>query len=67
MATTVGRQDVQALVGAGATLVEVLPHEEYELEHLPGAVNLPLSTLTGEVLAQLELTSPVVVYCNDSQ
>ena len=66
MATTVGRQDVQALVGAGATLVEVLPHEEYELEHLPGAINL-LTTFDGEGLAQLERTSPVVVYCNDSQ
>jgi rhodanese-related sulfurtransferase len=42
MPRSIGRQDVQRLVGEGAQLVEVLPPEEYEDEHLPGAVSIPL-------------------------
>jgi rhodanese-related sulfurtransferase len=37
-----------ALISAeltGAQLVEVLPQTEYEDEHLPGAVNIPLKQL----------------------
>jgi integrase len=40
--TPVSRDEVRHLVEAGAQLVEVLPREEFDHEHLPGAINLPL-------------------------
>lgn len=58
--------EVQALVDAGAQLVEVLPREEYEEEHLPGAINLPLRRIEKEAHAQLDASRAVVVYCWDS-
>jgi rhodanese-related sulfurtransferase len=39
MPTPVGRGEVQRLVEAGAQLVEVLPREEFDEEHLPRAVS----------------------------
>ena len=63
----VAREDVRRLVTAGAHLVEVLPRDEYDEEHLPGALHLPLKSLTGDTAAQiLELGRPVVVYCWDA-
>ncbi len=51
----------------GAQLVEVLPHEEYEEEHLPGAINIPLKKLDRDTTAQLRRDAPVIVYCHDYQ
>jgi rhodanese-related sulfurtransferase len=67
MPTTIDRHEVQQLVGAGAQLVDVLPCEEYEDEHLPGAINLPLKELNRETAEQLDRSRPVIVYCNDYQ
>jgi phage shock protein E len=63
----IDRDRVQELVRVGAQLVEVLPAEEYEDEHLPGAVNIPLKELDAENVAQLDRTRPVIVYCYDYQ
>ena len=66
MPTEIGREDVRRLVHEGAQLVEVLPAEEYEQEHLPWAINLPLRELTrAEAERRLERDRPVIVYCND--
>jgi rhodanese-related sulfurtransferase len=51
----------------GAQLVDVLPRGEYEEEHLPGAINIPLKELDRETAAQLERDAPVIVYCHDYQ
>jgi rhodanese-related sulfurtransferase len=67
MPTNVDREGVRRLVAAGAQLLEVLPREEYEDEHLPGAINFPLKELDGQTAAQLARDQPVVVYCNDYQ
>lgn len=44
-------------------LVDVLSEEEYNKEHIPEAINIPLSKL--EILAQKNLKKPetIVVYC----
>jgi rhodanese-related sulfurtransferase len=61
------RGDVQRLVAAGAQLVEVLPADEYDAEHLLGAVHLPLKSLTREAAGRiLDRGRPVVVYCWDA-
>lgn len=65
MSTSVTRDEVRRLVGAGAQLVEVLPPGEYDQEHLPGAVNLPLKSLTAATVAARDRSRPVIVYCWD--
>ncbi len=44
-----------------------LPEAEYEDEHLPGAINVPLKTLDAESARRLERERPVIVYCHDYQ
>jgi rhodanese-related sulfurtransferase len=66
MPTHIERDEVQRLTAAGAQLVEVLPAEEYEDDHLPGAINLPLRRLETEALTTLDRNRPVIVYCWDS-
>lgn len=65
--TAVDRARVQELLADGAQLVEVLPPEDYEDEHLPGAINIPLKQLDRETTRQLNRSRPVVVYCYDYQ
>lgn len=67
MPTAIKREEVQRLVGEGAQLVEVLPRAEYEEEHLPGAINIPLKELNRETTRQLRRDQPVIVYCHDYQ
>jgi rhodanese-related sulfurtransferase len=62
---TIERDEVQRLLAAGAQLVEMLPPPEYEEEHLPGAVNIPLKQLNRATAAQLDRGRPVIVYCHD--
>lgn len=64
--TEATRDDVQRLVAEGAQLVEVLPADEYDDEHLPGAVNLPLKELPSLATERLDRGRPVIVYCYDS-
>lgn len=63
----IDRARLQKLLAERAQLVEVLPRDEYEDAHLPGAVNLPLKELNRETVAQLDRSRPVVVYCWDYQ
>ena len=65
MAHGIDAEDVHRLLGAGATLVEVLPEAEYRQEHLQGAIHIPLRALDDETTAPLNKTSPVIVYCHD--
>jgi rhodanese-related sulfurtransferase len=65
MPTSIHLADVKRLIDEGAQIVEVLPAEEYEEEHLPGAVNIPLKTLDEQTTARLDRRAPVVVYCWD--
>jgi len=58
-------EGLRKLVEGRAQLVEVLPAEEYEEEHLPDAINIPLKALDANSTAQLDRSRPVVVYCWD--
>jgi rhodanese-related sulfurtransferase len=66
MPTEIDRKQVQRLVESGAQLVEVLPADEYEENHLPGATSLPLRRLETEAVQLLDRTRPVIVYCWDT-
>lgn len=65
MPSRIEADQVQQLIVAGAQLVEVLPADEYEDEHLPGAVSIPIKQLDAATTAQLDPTRPIVVYCWD--
>ena len=68
MPTPIDRDELQRLLQEEqAQLVEVLPFDEYEDEHLPGAINIPLKTLDAETTRRLERERPVIVYCHDYQ
>ena len=67
MPTEIRRDEVCQMVAGGAALVEVLPAEEYEAEHLPGAINIPLPQLDRQTTAPLQQDQPVIVYCYDWQ
>jgi rhodanese-related sulfurtransferase len=60
------RDEVRALIERGAQVVEVLGPEEFEEDHLPGAINLPLRKLEREARTGLDPARPVLVYCWDS-
>ena len=60
------RRDVQDLMEKGAQVVEVLPRPEFEEDHLPGAISIPLRRIETEARSRLDPDEPVVVYCWDS-
>jgi rhodanese-related sulfurtransferase/CBS domain-containing protein len=67
MAETLTTDEVARLVNHGAQLLEVLPASAYDGEHLPGAVNIDLPSLTRQAAGQLDPDRPVVVYCYDTE
>ena len=67
MPIEIDRAGVQRLVAEGAHLVEVLPAEDYQGEHLSGAVNLPLQGLDRKAVAHFARDTPVIVYCWDAR
>lgn len=68
MPIEIRRKDVKTLVAQNrAQLVEVLPTAEYQKEHLPKAINIPLDALTPENTKQLRKDQAVIVYCANYQ
>jgi len=66
MPKEIRRDEVRKLVEAGAQLVEVLPSPEYEEDHLPGAIHLPLRKIDSDARTVLDRGRPVIVYCWDT-
>lgn len=66
MPIIIDRHQVQRLVETGAQLVEVLPRHEYDDEHLPGALHLPLQHVDRRAAEALDTARPVIVYCWDA-
>ncbi len=63
MPTDISRDTVQELVAEGAQLIDVRPDQEFQEEHIAGAINLPLKTLDATTASRaLERSRPVVVY-----
>jgi rhodanese-related sulfurtransferase len=65
MPREIGRREAQTMMELGVALVDVLPVEDYEEEHIPGAINIPLRRLDREAPQRLSKDQPVVVYCFD--
>lgn len=67
LVTNIDYIEVQRLVKEGALLVEVLGEEEFDAEHIPGAISLPLKDLSAKRAQSLDKERPVIVYCFDYQ
>jgi rhodanese-related sulfurtransferase/CBS domain-containing protein len=67
MPRAIDRDEVQRQLEDGAQLVEVLTADDYDDEHLPGAINIPLKRLEAEGARRLDRDRPVIVYCYDYQ
>ena len=66
MVSSLDRDGVRRqLAEHAAQLVEVLPRDSFEKEHLPGAVSIPLADLGRQAPQTLDPTRPVIVYCWD--
>jgi rhodanese-related sulfurtransferase len=57
---------LRRLMDQGAQVVDVLPARDYEKDHIPGAINLPLRRIENEARRVLDPHRPTVVYCADS-
>ena len=66
MPTAIDLDELQRLLADDAQLVEVLPREEYEEMHLPGAMHIPLKELDAHSAKRLDPGRAVVVYCWDA-
>ena len=67
MPKVIDRYAVPTLLEQGAQLVDVLAAKEYEAEHLPGAINIPLKNLGRGTAERLDSRRPVITYCHDYQ
>jgi rhodanese-related sulfurtransferase len=66
MPNTIDRTQVRRLRDEqAAQLVDVLPADEYDAEHIEGAINLPLKKLDATSAKQLDAARPVITYCHD--
>ena len=66
MPRNVTREEVQRLLAQGGQIVDPLPLEEYEREHIAGAVNVHIRQLNKATTALLDKKRPVIVYCHDT-
>ncbi|MFW6006201.1 MAG: rhodanese-like domain-containing protein [Candidatus Bipolaricaulota bacterium] len=67
MYETIDRKELEEkLNNADVTLIEVLGKEEYERNHIKGAINVPLSNIGKEVKGKFDQDQEIVVYCADS-
>ncbi len=67
MPNDIGTDDARRLHAEGAQFVEVLGRSEYDEEHIPGAIHIPLRRLEERAFELLDRSRPVVVYCWDYQ
>jgi rhodanese-related sulfurtransferase len=66
MPTDIGTDEARRLLQEeDAILLEVLPRDEYEEEHIAGAESIPLKELTSESVQRIDRDRPVIVYCDD--
>ena len=54
---------IKAIQENKATVIDVRSQIEFDMEHFPGALNIPLETVMNEVAKIGAMPKPVVVYC----
>jgi rhodanese-related sulfurtransferase len=68
MPQTITTDDLRTLIEEQRPqLVEVLPRVDFDIEHLPGAVCVPLTEMNERAVEDLDRKRPLVTYCFDYQ
>ena len=67
MPKIIGRDEVKDKAVKGGQIVDVLPKQEYEEMHLPGALSIPLKEIDRRAPEELDRDRPVITYCWDYQ
>ena len=70
MNLSISRDDLKNLIDSGKTpiIVEALPREYYEAEHLPGAINIPHDEIQAKAAQVIsDKSAAVVVYCASAE
>ncbi len=55
--------DLQAMIKAGAKIIDVRTAEEFNEEHYPNALNIPVDQIRQRLTEFGEKNTPIVVYC----
>jgi rhodanese-related sulfurtransferase len=58
-------RELKERLAKGAQLIDVLPLEDFEEDHIPGAINIPNKELNAKTAARLSKDRPVIAYCYD--
>ena len=70
MSQSISREDLKTLIASGKehTIVEALPRKYYEVEHLPGAINIPHDEVQATASRFIpDKSGTVIVYCANSE
>lgn len=70
MSNYISRNDLHALLVSHQqkTVVEALPKQYYDAEHLPGAINIPHDEIAARAAHLIpDKSAPVVVYCASAE
>jgi len=54
---------ILSLIKSGARIIDVRSVEEFEDEHYPNAVNIPVNELQARIAEVGDKNAPVVLYC----
>ena len=54
---------IQTIKQKKGTLLDVRSEMEFETQHIPGAINIPLETIEANLSKITEMQKPIVVYC----
>lgn len=54
---------IKAIQAKEATVIDVRSQMEFDMEHFPGALNIPLEAIADEAAKIGTMQKPIVVYC----
>ncbi len=63
MAVTTRLDPIQEMIAAGAKIIDVRSPEEFDDEHFPDAVNIPVNLIQSKLAEVGDKDAPVVLYC----
>lgn len=63
----ISTEELESLKNSGKLfkLVDVLPTDHFQEEHIEGAVNLPLKDIASEAMNRFGKEEEIIVYCKD--
>lgn len=58
------KMDLQTMINQpGATIIDVREPYEYELQHVSGAINIPVNSIMSRQNEIKNMKAPIIVYC----